>query len=272
MDKTEVTLSALWIYPLKSARGIQVPQAELSAMGLKHDRRWMLVNSDGRFLSQREVPAMAQLAIDITPQGLRCRFQAHECHIPFLQQASPPRQVKIWRSEVLAWAYPMSINQWFSERLNTPCTLVYMPESTHRETNPLYAKGKRVSFADGYPYLLTNTASLTQLNQRLQAVGHPAISMERFRPNLVLEGAQAHAEYHWKSLHFQSLIFEVVKPCERCVIVNTDPQSGERYQEPLRPMHHHNRFQDAIIFGQNACSPQNTGTLTVGLKGHVYAN
>ncbi len=271
MAKTKVTLSALWIYPLKSARGIEVSQAELTPMGLKHDRRWMLINSDGRFLTQRELPAMAQLSVEITAQGLKCSFQEHQCDIPFLHQEPSTRLVKIWRSEVPAWVYPEPINQWFSERLKTPCTLVYMPESTFRDTNPLYAPGKQVSFADGYPYLLANTASLARLNQRLHAAGQPPVSMAHFRPNLVLKGDLPNGEYHWRSLHLESFVFEVVKPCERCVIVNTDPLSGERNLEPLRTMSQHNRFQDAIIFGQNACSPNTTGTLTVGLKGYIHA-
>jgi uncharacterized protein len=272
MVKTSVTLSALWIYPLKSARGIRVNQAELTPMGLKHDRRWMLIDDQGRFLSQRELPAMAQLIITLTPQGFTCHFQDHQCDIPLLQQAPATRIVNIWRSEVSAWVYPTAINQWFSERLQKSCALVYMPESTYRDTNPLYAPGQRVSFADGYPYLLANAASLNTLNQHLRDADQPAVTMEHFRPNLVLEGDQPHGEYHWKSLHLQDFVFEVVKPCERCVIVNNDPLSGERNKEPLRTMSQHNRFQNAIIFGQNACSPNSTGTLSVGLKGHIYAS
>lgn len=280
MDKVRVRLSALWIYPLKSARGIRLQEAEMTPMGLKNDRRWMLVNTEGRFLSQRELPAMAQLEMGITPHGLSCRYQQSVCDIPFLTSPPSVRHVHVWRSEVLAWVYPDAINQWFSKHLKTPCQLVYMPESCYRETNPLYAPGKRVSFADGYPYLLANQSSLDTLNQHLHKAGHAMVTMEHFRPNLVFEGDKAHSEYHWKTLSLQSstegnahsYTFEVVKPCERCVIVNNDPLSGERYQEPLRTMHKHNRFQDAIVFGQNACSPDTAGNLSVGLKGYIHVS
>ena len=283
MDKVKVRLSELWIYPLKSARGIRLETAKLTPMGFENDRRWMLVNPEGRFLSQRELPAMAQLEMALTPQGLSCRYQESLCTLPFLTQAPSTRSVKVWRSEVPAWVYPDATNQWFSERLKTPCQLVYMPDSTFRETNPRYAPGKRVSFADGYPYLLANQSALDLLNQRLQKAKHVPITMERFRPNMVLEGDSACGEHHWKTLQFpaspchnsqsnDSVRFEVVKACERCVMVNNNPASGERYQEPLRTLHTYNRVQEKIIFGQNACSPNKIGSLTVGMKGYIHVH
>lgn len=280
MDKASIKLSALWIYPLKSARGIPLAAAEITPFGFKNDRRWMLVDTAGHFLSQRELPLMAQLEVTLTPYGLSCRYQTSLCHIPFLKQAPSVKAVRLWRSEVPAWVYPDTINQWFSDHLKVSCQLVYMPDSTFRETNPRYAPGQRVSFADGYPYLLANQSTLDTLNQHLNKDGHPPVTIDHFRPNMVFEGDAAYGEYHWKTLHLSSSLeasdppyrFEVVKPCERCVMVNNNPSSGERSQEPLRTLHKYNRFQGKVIFGQNACSPNQMGRLTVGMKGYIHVH
>ena len=272
-----LTLSELWIYPLKSGRGISVPQAEITAMGLKHDRRWMLVNEDGKFLTQRELPQLAKMCVALASDHLHCTFENKACQVPFLTSLDQTRalQVKVWRSEVTAWGHPPDIDQWFSECLNVPCQLVYMPDSTHRETNPAYAPDGRVSFADGYPYLIANTASLERLNAQLTEAKKTPVTLERFRPNLVFSGAAPYAEDHWHTLRCESTAtrydFEIVKPCERCVIVNTHPQTGERSPEVLRTLGQDHRLEGKIIFGQNACCHQHRGTLEVGMRAYATA-
>ena len=268
-------LSELWVYPLKSGRGISVPQAEITPMGLQYDRRWMLVDRQGRFLTQRELPQLAKMRVTLASDHLHCAFENQACLIPFLTHQDQPVElsVKVWRSEVKAWGHTPEIDQWFSECLGTPCHLVYMPDSTYRHTNPVYAPDGRVSFADGYPYLIANSASLERLNTQLAEAAQPTVTLERFRPNLVLRGAAPYAEDHWRTLRFEgpstSYHFEIVKPCERCVIVNTHPQTGERSPEVLRTLGRDHRLEGKIIFGQNACCHQHQGILERGMRAYA---
>ncbi len=271
-------LARLWIYPLKSARGIALPEAELTPLGLKHDRRWMLVNPQGHFLTQRELPRMAKMVPEMTSEGLKITFENTVCEVPFLKSETIPDNatemtVRVWRSTVTAWQYSPAINQWFSQQLETPCALVYMPDSTFRATNPAYAPDARVSFADGYPYLVTTTASLDLLNQHLEAAERPAVSMARFRPNLVIENQRPFEEDHWQNIQIGQARFEGVKPCERCVIIDTHPQTGERQAGPLETLVSYRKGQSGLqkaVFGRNLIA-HSGGLLRVGDKVRVLA-
>jgi len=255
-------LSELWIYPLKSAQGIALPVAELSPTGLLHDRRWLLVDPAGRFVSQRECPALARLQLSLSETELGFELGAASLKLPLPPYDLPEIPVQVWRSRVLAQCFAEPVNRWFSQHLQRPLQLVYMPEHCWRATNPDFAPGRQVSFADGYPYLLTHSASLADLNARLQQ----AVPMNRFRPNLVIAGGSAYAEDHWRQLRIGGLHFEIVKPCGRCVIVDIDQKTGSQQPEVLQVLASYRRQQDQVIFGQNAVCAQSAGTLQTGLR------
>jgi len=175
-----------------------------------------------------------------------------------------PVPVSIWDSEhVLAVRVSDEADRWFSDALGKPCHLVYMPEATHRTVDPAYARPTdAVSFADGYPYLLIGQASLDDLNQRLP----DPIGMERFRPNIVVEGSLPYEEDSWQQFSVGELDFSGVKPCARCVLTTIDPATGERGPEPLRTLTTYRQYKHKILFGQNVLltDVNATGTLRVG--------
>ncbi|PKL80111.1 MAG: MOSC domain-containing protein, partial [Candidatus Melainabacteria bacterium HGW-Melainabacteria-1] len=185
-----------------------------------------------------------------------------------LQLALPPYQlphieVQIWRSKVMAQLFDVGVNAWFSRALMRECRLVYLPDSSFRGTNPDVAPGQRVSFADGYPYLLCNQGSLDDLNQHLRAKGCPTVGIERFRPNLVVSGAKAFAEDNWKQIQIGDIGFELVKPCERCVIISTDQHSGIVGSEPLQTLATYRRQAGKVIFGQNLVARLDCGQVKI---------
>lgn len=253
-------LTDIWIYPLKSGQGIRLPESELSPMGLQYDRRWMLVDLEGRFLSQRILPNMARLHVSLSASEIEFEFGGLLLNLPLPPYDLPEIEVNVWRSFVPAQVFSDQVNQWFSQVLEFPCQLTYMPESTWRETNPEKAPGKQVSFADGYPYLLTHQASLDDLNQRLLE----PIPMDRFRPNLVITGGEAFDEEHWLTLRIGEHLFANVKPCERCVITTIDQRSAQQFKEPLRTLARYYQRDGKVIFGQNLVSDSLIGRVKQG--------
>ncbi|RYY00619.1 MOSC domain-containing protein, partial [bacterium] len=193
---SDIFLSEIYIYPIKSLGGIKLSASEFAERGLKFDRRWMLVNQDNKFISQREFPKMSLISTQVTEEYLIC--SAPECDdlkIPFISDGQSIT-VNVWRSYCQANLYEDKINNWFSNFLNSQVKLVYMPDSSRREVNPDYAVNDDiVSFADGYPFLLISQASLDDLNSKLQ----DKIGMDRFRPNLVISGSEAFSEHQYKS-------------------------------------------------------------------------
>jgi uncharacterized protein YcbX len=257
-------LSQIWVYPVKSLRGYPVTQAELTARGLQHDRRWMIVNAEGQFLTQRQIPGM----VLIRAYGAKDHLQLQIPHLGEVQIGIPkeadadPLTVTVWRSQCRALRPRHPIHNMLSEQLGQPCSLVYMPDTTQRAINPGYALSPNdaVSFADGYPYLLATEASLTALNAQLAE----PVTMERFRPNLVITGSTSFAEDHWRNLRIGDFTFTAVKPCERCVMVTIDPDQGLTAKEPLQTLARLHRVNQKVIFGQNLIGHHNTGQLQVG--------
>jgi len=197
-----LTLSSLHIYPVKGLKGIDLPSARCTDRGLERDRRWMVVDAEGEFLSQREVPKMATVWTDLTDEALTLSApDMPEVDVPLEPRPTAPIRVRVWRSVCDAIPVSSYADSWLSEYLGLSCRLVYMPESTRRLSNPDYAKnGEIVSFADGYAYLVTTEASLADLNERMIARGARAIPMNRFRPNLVISGATPFAEDDWSEI------------------------------------------------------------------------
>ena len=256
-----ITVSALTIYPIKGCRGIAVTTATITDIGLADDRRFMVVDSNGRFLSQREQPRMALIAVSAAGSGWR--LSAPDMPpIEFVPtQSGPVHDVVIWRDTVPAIAQSATVHAWLSRYLGIPCTLVSMPTDHRRLVSADYARTTTdaVSFADGYASLLANTASLDDLNQRLtQPVG-----MDRFRPNIVVSGAEAWQEDEWHHLQIGGCHMYAVKPCARCVVTTTDQDTAQRHQEPLRTLATFRTQPLGVIFGQNIIH-DTTGTIAVG--------
>jgi uncharacterized protein YcbX len=256
-----LTVQALIIYPIKSTRGWAVSSVEVEARGLKHDRRWMLVRPDGTALTQRELPHLARIAAAPTGEGLRVSAPG----LPPLDVSTPgphaPRlTVTLWKARVAGTPAGDEAHRWFSEYLGVEARLVHMSGQTVRPVDPRYAVGAaHVSFADGYPLLLTTMASLDDLNRRLDA----ALPMRRFRPNVVVAGAEPYAEDRWRTIRVGAVGFHVVKPCARCVVTTTDPETGARGKEPLRTLATYRRKNGKVYFGQNLI-PGGRGTIRVG--------
>ena len=260
------TVSALHIYPVKGLKAIDVDEARCTDRGLEGDRRWMVVDAKGEFLSQREVPRMATVWTALEEGVLTLSAPDMDP----VSLASPPEggealRVRVWRSLCEACAPSPDADAWLSEYLAMPCRLVHMPESTRRESNPDYAPGSLVSFADGYACLATAEASLADLNARLLAKSHRALPMNRFRPNIVLAGTQAFEEDRWKEIAIGGARFRSAKPSGRCQVTTTDQATGEVLgPEPLATLatyREHAAF--GIMFGMNWAIAR-TGTIRVG--------
>jgi len=247
--KSAITLSALTIYPCKSLQGISLDRVLLEARGLKDDRRWMLVDSDGIFITQRQQPKMAQLAVSLSEQGLQIsRNEGDSVFAP--RGGAESRRVKVWSDWVAAESCGAAVDEWFSAVLGLPCCLVYMPERVLRPVDSHYAQPQdQVSFADGFPLLLLSEASLAALNKKLDK----PVSMDHFRPNLVVSGCEAFAEDQWRTLKIGEAELNVVKPCSRCVITTIDPESGVKdpQQQPLRTLLTFRKKGKEVYFGQN---------------------
>lgn len=243
-------LSQIFVYPIKSARGIAVSQTLLDVSGPVRDRRWMLVDSEGVFLSQRKLPRMALL---------RPRFEGTDLVVtapgmsPLVISewagGGEMISVTIWRDR-LTLPHPNQVySNWFSGFLDRACRLVHLPKTVTRPVEPPFDEpGWRVSLADGYPLLVLTQASLDFLNQKLTS----PVSVERFRPNLVISGTTPHEEDRWQRLRIDSVQLAIVKPCARCSIVLVDPEKAAVGIEPLRTLAQYRRRAQEVMFAQNA--------------------
>lgn len=258
-------VASLHIYPVKSGRVVDVEQAELRPAGLAGDRRWMIVDHTGRFLTQREEPRLARLEAIPTPGGLT--LAAERCaplSLPHPGPEAPVLGTSIWRSKVDALVAEAA-SDWLSRWLGRPLHLVWLPEGVNRPLNTAFVKGSGgVGFADGYPVLITNTASLADLNQRLA----DPVPMNRFRANIVIESDEPWGEDAWLHLRIGGTALELVKPCDRCIITTTNQTTGERPgADPLRTLQRTRKSADprvkGALFGWNA-APTVPGLLRVG--------
>lgn len=243
-------LTEIWIYPIKSLGGIRLKHANVFEKGLQYDRRWMLVDEAGKFLTQRVYPVMALLSVNMTVDALLITHkQTQQSHsIPLQpQQLQESKPVTIWDDTVLAYEVSVASSQWFTEQLGINCKLVYFPEENDRAVDRRYATSEHVSLADGYPFLIIGQASLDDLNNRLEK----AVPMNRFRPNFVFTGGNAFEEDHWKEFSIGTNRFKGVKPCSRCVLITVDQDNAHKSDEPLRTLSTYRKIENKIYFGQN---------------------
>jgi uncharacterized protein YcbX len=214
----------------------------------------MIVDDEGMFRTQREHPRLATIWTEIAGDSLRLSAEDREEIVVALSPLSGPRvRVQVWSSTVDALGVP-SADEWLTDYLGMASHLVYMPDYAKRTSNPKYGgTGKAVGFADGYAYLVANEASLADLNGRLAAKGHPALPMNRFRPNLVVSGAAAFGEDHWDEIHVGEAVLRAAKPCGRCQVTTTDQATGEvRGPEPLATLGEYRDSKEfGVMFGMN---------------------
>lgn len=243
-------VGALAIYPLKSGRQVLVDVMRLDRFGPAGDRRWMLIDDAGRFVTQRTHPRMCLLQAEESNEGLWLRAPG----MPDLHVVRPAGDrtvsVTVWEDQVDAWRAGPEANAWCSGFLDMPVRLVWMPESTHREVSPAYAgKGHTTGFSDGFPILLVTQSSLDHLNSQLQE----QVDWRRFRPNIVVAGDMApHAEDDWKRLRIGEVELAVVKPCSRCVIPSINPDTADKNSQILTVMRGYRAAADGkTYFGQN---------------------
>lgn len=274
-------LRDLWIYPIKSCRGIKLGEAKVIPQGLVGDRTLMLVDHRGKFVSQRTYPQLARVKVDWLEDGLILSELDPNLGIigqQFLFQPSLKGEeiaVEIWRDRTIAIDQGDQVSRWFHQVLNLDqnqqIRLVKQSPAHLRAIDSNYAiqRDQPVSFADGYPLLLTNKASLQDLNHRLQQVYPQSdieIPMNRFRPNLVIDTDQPFVEDQWRQIRIGSVKFASVKPCSRCVVITVDQTTGTRdsQQEPLRTLQTFRQFSNQqIMFGMNLI-PLNIGTIKSG--------
>jgi len=255
-------LTGLNIYPIKSLKGISLDEAKVERRGLQYDRRWMLVDMNNKFFTQREFPKMATLSVDVEPTGLRVTSDGKDLLVPFAATPSATAEVEVWGDRCPGDFVSAEADRWFSEILDTECRLVYMSDESLRPVNPTFAIANDVvSFADGYPFLIANEASLGELNSRLTE----RVGIDRFRPNFVVNAAEAFAEDNWKSVSIGTEDFHVAKPCGRCVMTTVNQQTGVKNGvEPLKTLASFRTQNNSVLFGQNLIALREGGTIRVG--------
>jgi len=242
-------VTGLYVYPLKSARGRPVDVAVLDDLGFEGDRRWCVVDPEGRVVTQRECPALATIEADLAPDRLVLRRDGIEPLAVRIPAAGAPRlAVRVHDDRTEGVAADSGTEAWLEAALGRPLRLVHMPPAVRREVSQAYGRpGDRVGFADGYPLLLTSEASLAEVNRRLAA----PVAMDRFRPNVVVDAGQPFEEDEWKRIRIGSAGFRVVKPCGRCVVITTDQRTGARGAEPLQTLATFRKWEGKVLFGQN---------------------
>lgn len=263
---TTHSLTGLYLYPVKSLGGYAVAEAEVTPRGLRHDRRWLLVDERNRFLTQRQHPELALLAVAPAYNGFlishRQRPELLPLFIPFEAQPDRTLFVTVWDDILWAWRGAPEADEWLSAALGRTCRLVYMSDMVRRDVEPDFnPAGQLVSFADGYPFLLAGEAALADLNTRLVE----PVPMNRFRPNLVFGGGEAYEDDTWEQFRIGELPFRAVRGCGRCVLTTIDQQTAQKNPlgDPLRTLATYRKAENSTLFGQNVTGPGH-GRLRVG--------
>ncbi|MDX2304183.1 MAG: MOSC domain-containing protein [Microscillaceae bacterium] len=244
-------LSEIWSYPIKSCKGISLTRGTVDLFGLHNDRRWMIIHATGGFITQRDHPKMALISAEFLENTMILKASGmKEQAFHFSEESSREEiMVKVWDDETLAELMPQEAHDWISNYLQDDCRLVFMPKHARRQIDLSYAlPGQFTSFSDGYPLLLISEASLADLNQRLDQ----AVSMNRFRPNLVVTGVEPYAEDQWHRITIGEVEFLVAKPCGRCIMTTIDQEAGTvSGKDPLKTLSEYRKFGKKVCFGQN---------------------
>lgn len=243
-----MTIKSLHIYPIKGLGGIDVQEANLLERGMQYDRRWMLVDMDGVFISQRTDARLALFNCMIDGH-LNVSYQDSEINIDLDEYSSVRILTTVWEHEVHAYEVNESVSKWFSDMLNVECLLVRMTDDDVRYKELIKGpKQTKVSFADGYPYHIIGTASIDQLSEIIGS----EIAATRFRANIIVNTTEAHEEDTWNQIDIGNAKVQVIKPCARCLVVNIDQSTAEMNKEPLKSLSTYRRVGDKVNFGANA--------------------
>jgi len=263
-----LTLSALGVYPVKSAGGVALASVRVDARGLAGDRRWMVVDSKRRFLTQRTHPHLALVSVTIAGDGLVLNapgMPALEVRTP--PPAATPVRVQVWDDVCDAVTAGEEAARWVSRVLGESVELFHMHGGSHRRVQGKGGTpGFELSFADAFPFLLISEGSLADLNRRLDR----PLPMDRFRPNLVVRGCEPYAEDGWSRIRIGAIDFHVVQPCIRCTTTTVDQKTGERGREPLATLATFRRVGNGVLFGQNVVHA-GVGDLHLGDEVRVLA-
>jgi len=250
----------LYIYPIKSLAGISVSSAKTEEMGFENDRRWMLIDEENQFITQRKYPVLSQFypgikenSIEISYQDVRHEFRMDECTNESILS-------HVWDDETTVFEVNKATSKWFSETLGFNCKLVKIENKGARKhfSNKLNAR-LNVSLADGYPYLLIGSKSLDFLNEKLEE----KVTIKRFRPNVVISTEIPHEEDAFDTFKIGKVQFKNAKPCGRCIMINNDPENGKVYKEPLSTLSTYRKADNSVLFGTN-CMILNEGVISIG--------
>ncbi len=246
-----IELKEIVIYPIKSIAGISVQKAFASERGFENDRRWMLIDENNKFITQRKHHKLALVWLNMSGETMELTHTdtlLGSISIPLKIAGKPELLADIWDDKVQVIWPGLEADTWFSDYLGQKCRLVYLPDESVRRVDPDYvSENVNTSLSDGYPYLLTNRASLSDLEERSGV----SLSMTRFRPNLVVDSGVPFEEDSWKKIKGDEVVFQPVKPCGRCVITTIDPQTGVAGQEPLQTLSTYRKPANKVLFGQN---------------------
>lgn len=261
-------LRGLFIYPVKSLRGIAVDVMVLDQWGPVGDRRFLIVDAAGQFLTQRTEPRLALIETALTDESLILRNPSHGSAAVALQVEGAPVRATVWRDQVTATDCGVEIAVWLSDFLRRPCQLVRIGRDYRRPVNPAKAQpGDFVTFADAYPLLAVSEGSLNDLNDRLREAGEEPVPMNRFRPNLVVGDCPPYAEDTWQQIRLGEVTLRNAGPCARCIVTTTDQETATRDREPLHTLATYRRDStepSKINFGVNLIHETKQGTLRIG--------
>ncbi|WP_395688238.1 MOSC domain-containing protein [Caenimonas koreensis] len=259
MSEVTTRIARLFVYPIKSCAGVEVNEAVLTETGLDLDRAWMVVDSEGEFVSQRELPRMALVKVQMKFSEVILRAPGMLALHLQIDTVEAPARVRIWNDEVSAFDMGDTAAQWFTDFLGQKLRLVRFDPDERRLSSPKWTGGAQAlnQFSDGFPILVASEGSLAELNRRLQASGRDAVGMERFRPNIVLEGLEAHDEDRFDLITIAAggeVVLKAVKPCARCPIPNVDPAtavSAPFVSDALQAYRSNPVVDGAVTFGMN---------------------
>ena len=259
----DLSVSQLAIYPVKSLAQIPLEQAFVDKLGLQNDRRWMVVDSTGKMVTQRQIARMCLIHQRLLSPGT---LELQAPGMPDISVAKPTSlttcKVQVWDDICNAIDCGDTIASWLEQFLGIKCRLVYFPDTEVRSLDQSYAHPEdQTAFSDGFPILIISQASLDDLNDRLDQ----PVSMARFRPNIVIDGCEAYAEDNWKRIEIGDLRLRVVKPCSRCVIPTIDLNTAQKSSEPLKTLASYRSRDNKVFFGQNAI-PDGSGSIEPGMR------
>lgn len=264
-------VSSIHIYPIKSTAGISLPNSKVEELGLAFDRRFIVCDPSGQFITARTEPKLCLVQTTMTEQGVALSAPNMEMlTLSYQEFTDQYHKVMVWGDEVNGQFCSQKANNWFSDYLQRPCELLYFGKNSHRERKPNTDNARKIAFADGYPILLISKASLNDLNKRLLANSSnnspQDISMAQFRPNIVVDDCLPFAEDSWQHIRIGEVEFKVSKPCERCIFTTVNPSNGEKHpqQQPLKMLKSFRQDHNGeVLFGQNLIA-LNKGTISQG--------